>query len=128
MRRISKKEDFDATLAEGNVIISRREWLRVGLAGVLKKIVPSDRYFVTIDIDVLDGALAPGEGSPEPGGATYREVSDLLIGIADLGEIVGFDLVEVSPSYDVAGITCLTASRLILDFLGAIFRKRRSRE
>ncbi len=91
----------------------------------LKKIAPSNRYFVTIDIDVMDGALAPGAGSPpEPGGATYREVSDLLIGIASVGEIVGFDLVEVSPPYDVAGITCLTASRLILDFLGAIFRKR----
>jgi agmatinase len=120
----SRKEDFEQTLSSGNVIISRKEWLRAGLEGVLSKIAPSNRYFVTIDIDVMEGALAPGTGSPEPGGATYREVSDLLAGIAGLGKIVGFDLVEVSPPYDVAGITCLTASRLILDFLGAIFRKR----
>lgn len=121
----SRKEDFEQTLALGNVIISRKEWLEIGLEGVLEKIAPSNRYFVTIDIDVMEGALAPGAGSPEPGGATYREVSELLSGIAGLGEIVGFDLVEVSPPYDVAGITCLTASRLILDFLGAVFRRNR---
>jgi agmatinase len=120
----STKEDFHEALASGNVIVTRREWLKIGLEGVLERIQPSDKYYVTLDIDVMEGALAPGTGSPEPGGATYREVSDLLTGIAGLGEIVGFDLVEVSPPYDIAGITCLTAARLVLDFLGAIFRER----
>ena len=120
----SRAEDFEAARAFGNVIIGTREWQEMGHEAVLERVPDASAYYVTIDIDVLDAALAPGSGSPTPGGVSYREVSDLLVGLAAKGAIAGFDLVEVNPMYDPTGVTSLTAARLILDFLGAIFRNR----
>jgi agmatinase len=69
----------------------------------------------------------PGTGSPSPGGFTYHEVVDLLRGIAAKGDVVGFDFVEVAPVYDQTEVTGQTAARVILDFLGAIFKERERR-
>jgi len=71
----------------------------------------------------MDPALAPGTGTPEPGGLNYYQFKNGLLELAKSkqGKIVGFDLVEVSPPYDWADTTSRVAARLILDFLGAIF-------
>jgi agmatinase len=71
--------------------------------------------YVTLDIDVLDPAVAPGTGSPEPGGIG---VADLLAALRHLGQgastrIIGFDLVEVSPIWDPAGRTSITAATIV---------------
>jgi agmatinase len=71
--------------------------------------------YVTIDIDVLDPTVAPGTGSPEPGGIG---IPDLLAALRHLGEgggtrIVGFDLVEVSPIWDPTGRTSITAATIV---------------
>jgi agmatinase len=70
--------------------------------------------YVTIDIDVLDPAVAPGTGSPEPGGIA---VPDLLAALRHLGQgalrIVGFDVVEVSPLWDPSGRTGVTAAAIV---------------
>jgi agmatinase len=79
---------------------------------------------VTMDCDGLDPALMPGTGSPSPGGFSYHEVVDFLRGIALKGNVVGFDFVEVAPMYDQSEVTAQTAARIILDFLGAIFKAR----
>jgi agmatinase len=118
----SRKEDFDAAKQFGSVIIGTREWQALGAREVAARIPDANAYYVTIDIDVLDAALAPGSGSPTPGGVSYREASDLLMEIANKGPVVGFDLVEVNPFFDPTGVTSLTAARLILDLLGAIYR------
>lgn len=120
----SRREDFEAALRFGSVVVGTREWQRIGTEGVIARIPRAPAYYVTIDIDVLDASLAPGSGSPTPGGVTYRELSDLLVALADLGPVAGFDFVEVNPLYDPTGVTALTAARLILDFLGAIARGR----
>jgi agmatinase len=54
---------------------------------------------------------------------TYREIRDLLKGIASRGKVVGFDLVEVNPFLDAVGLTQSAAVMIILEFLGAIFKK-----
>ena len=84
-------------------------------------------FYVTMDCDVLDPALAPGNGSPSPGGLDYYELTDTLRGIAAKGDVVGFDFCEVAPVYDPSNITCQVADRVILDFLGAIFHERKKR-
>ncbi|HEV8674885.1 MAG TPA: agmatinase [Methylomirabilota bacterium] len=71
--------------------------------------------YVTIDIDVLDPAIAPGTGSPEPGGIA---VADLLTALRYLGQggatrVIGFDLVEVSPIWDPTGRTSITAATIV---------------
>jgi agmatinase len=120
----SKKEDFDAARAYGSVIMSPRQIRRVGVEHVMEQIPDAERYFVTIDIDGIDPSLAPGTGTPSPGGFSYDEANELLEALAKKGKIVGFDCVEVSPPYDLSGITSQVAARLILDFAGFIMKQR----
>jgi agmatinase len=78
--------------------------VRRGLAG--------KPLYVSIDIDVLDPAHAPGTGCPEPGGVTFRELAALLYSLEGL-HVVGLDVMEVSPSTDPAAITALAAAKLV---------------
>lgn len=68
--------------------------------------------YLTIDIDCLDPAFAPGTGTPEPGGMTTAQVLTLLEELADL-DFVGMDCVEVAPPYDVADLTANAASTFV---------------
>ena len=77
--------------------------------------------YVTIDIDVLDPASAPGTGYPEPGGITYYQLKEALLLVAKQYDIVGLDLTEVDPVYDAAGVTPRIAAKLLLDVLGGVF-------
>jgi agmatinase len=68
--------------------------------------------YLSVDIDVLDPAHAPGTGCPEPGGVTFRELIDFIYGLARL-RIVGMDVMEVSPNLDGANITAAAGAKLI---------------
>jgi agmatinase len=68
--------------------------------------------YLSIDIDVLDPAHAPGTGCPEPGGATFRELAEFVHGLAGL-RVVGLDVMEVSPELDAANITAAAAAKLV---------------
>jgi agmatinase len=68
--------------------------------------------YVSIDIDVLDPAHAPGTGCPEPGGYTFRELTEMLYRLAGLN-VVALDVMEVSPRTDPAAITAIAAAKLI---------------
>jgi agmatinase len=68
--------------------------------------------YVSVDIDVLDPAHAPGTGCPEPGGVTFRELADFLGSLAGL-RVVGLDVMEVSPQTDPANITAAAAAKLV---------------
>jgi agmatinase len=72
--------------------------------------------YLSFDIDCLDPAFAPGTGTPVVGGMSTSKVLGILRGIADLN-IVGFDVVEVSPAYDHAQVTALAGATLALEFL-----------
>jgi len=82
-------------------------------------IEPGEDVYVSFDIDALDPAIAPGTGTPEPGGFTYYEAKAILRAVAQRANVVGMDMVEVSPVYDHGEITALHAVRLILDGVGA---------
>ena len=104
----------------GAKVITAIDAIKSGTDWVISQIPKAKNIYVTIDIDVLDPSVAPGTGTPEPGGFNYLQMRDMLTKLAKKGKIVGFDLVEVNPLYDPAGITSQVASRLILDFLAAI--------
>lgn len=124
----SRKSDFEEAKEHGDIILSPRQIRKLGVSETLKLLPKGQRYFVTIDIDVMDYSIAAGTGSPMLGGFNYDEMTDLLEGVAGMGEIVGFDLVEVSPPYDdPGGTTCYLAARLISDFLGFITKNREVR-
>jgi len=77
--------------------------------------------YLSVDIDVLDPAHAPGTGTPEPGGLTTRELQLILRGFDGLN-LVGGDIVEVSPAYDHAELTALAAANVAYEYLGLFAR------
>ena len=108
----------------GALIIPSLELHQKGVDAALSRIPMLGDSYVSIDIDILDPAVAPGTGYPEPGGISYYELKQALLGIAHRAKVVGFDLVEVSPAFDTTQRTTRTAARIILDFLGVIFASR----
>jgi agmatinase len=88
----------------------------------MKKRVGAKPVYISIDIDVLDPAHAPGTGTPEAGGMTSRELLQILRASKDFNR-VGADVVEVAPAYDHAQITGIAASHCIYEMLSAMAKK-----
>ena len=93
---------------------------RHGVEWALAQIPKSENIYITLDVDVMDPAVAPGTGTLEPGGLNFFQIDDLLTGLASKGKLVGMDVVEVDDR-DHSGRTAQTAVRLIIDTLGAAF-------
>ena len=103
----------------GFKIISSMELAETGVATSIERIkerVGGSPLYVSIDIDVLDPAFAPGTGTPEAGGLTSRELLQILRGLRDTN-IVGADVVEVAPAYDHAELTAIAASHVTYEFV-----------
>ena len=75
--------------------------------------------YISIDVDVMDPAHAPGTGTPEAGGMTSRELLEILRGFRGL-DLVGADVVEVSPPYDHAQLTGIAASHVAYDLVSLL--------
>lgn len=75
--------------------------------------------YISLDIDVVDPAFAPGTGTPEPGGITSAELLAAVSVLSEL-QLVGMDLVEVSPVYDPAGITAMLAAKVVREVILAV--------
>ena len=85
----------------------------------------ADGVFISVDIDVVDPAAAPGTGTPEPGGMTARQLLDTVNRLGRELDVVGADVVEVSPPYDGPGeITARLANRVVLELLDGMARRR----
>ena len=83
-----------------------------------------DGVFLSVDIDVVDPGMAPGTGTPEPGGMTSRELLEAVRRICLELPVVGIDVVEVAPAFDSADITAILANRVVLEALSAIAKRR----
>lgn len=123
-------QDYVDAVNLGARMITLEEFRSRDVASVLTEVqarVGHRPTYVTLDIDCVDPAFAPGTGTPEVGGLTSCEILQLVRGLKPLN-CVGFDLVEVSPPYDHAGITAILAANLIFEFLSllALLRRRLS--
>ncbi|MGH8867891.1 MAG: agmatinase [Actinomycetes bacterium] len=83
-----------------------------------------DAVFLSVDIDVVDPGMAPGTGTPEPGGLTSRQLLDAVRRLCLALPVAGIDVVEVSPPYDSADMTAALANRVVLEALSGIARRR----
>jgi agmatinase len=84
-----------------------------------------DGVFLSIDVDVVDPGMAPGTGTPEPGGLTTRQLLDAVRRCARELPVVGLDVVELSPPYDGPGqVTAFLANRVVLEALSGIAKRR----
>ncbi len=90
-----------------------------GAVEQIKKRVGDRPTYVSLDIDVLDPAFAPGTGTPEAGGLTSRELLGILRSFADLN-LVGADIVEVAPAYDHAEMTGIAAAHVAYELISAM--------
>lgn len=104
----------------------RRRGLDEVMAEVIEKANHDvDGVFLSVDIDVVDPGMAPGTGTPEPGGMTGRELLDAVRAIGRDTNLVGLEIVEVAPAYDHADVTAMLGNRVVLETLGGIARRRK---
>ncbi|KZF26444.1 arginase, variant [Xylona heveae TC161] len=106
------RRDLKNDVRCGFDIITAREIDRIGVHGIIERLksrVEGSKVYITVDIDVLDPAYAPATGTAEVGGWSTRELLSILDGLEGL-DIIGADVVEVSPAYDNAGETTVLAA------------------
>jgi agmatinase len=111
--------DFSKDEALGFKIVSCDDLQRIGVDGVVKRIrdrIGDRPVYLSIDIDVLDPAHAPGTGTPEIAGMTSRELVMILRGLAGMNFVSG-DVVEVAPAYDHAELTSLAAAATVYEMI-----------
>ncbi len=121
-------DDFNTPRDWGfNLITAPEIWHRSlsPLADTIKQAIGTTKVYLSYDIDSLDPAYAPGTGTPEIGGLTPPQAMELIRGLDGL-EIVGADMVEVSPPYDPSGNTALVAANLAYEILSILPKPKRS--
>ncbi|MCQ8187518.1 agmatinase [Streptomyces rugosispiralis] len=119
------KEDLDEDTKLGFGIVTAADVMRRGVDEVvqqLKERIGKRPLYISVDIDVLDPAHAPGTGTPEAGGLTSRELLEIVRGLADC-YVVSADLVEVAPAYDHAEITSVAASHTAYELVTLMSRQ-----
>ncbi len=126
------ENDLDENRELGFTAVTAQMVDRDGVDGALeavREVAAGGPVYVTVDVDVLDPAFAPGTGTPEIGGLTPRELQRLLAGVADAhGErIVSADVVEVAPAYDVANLTAMAAANAAYHLISTLARSRAGR-
>lgn len=94
---------------------------------VLNEVSEAEHLFLSVDIDVLDPAFAPGTGTPEPGGMSTRELLRAVRKLTSARGLAGMDMVEVSPPYDHSAVTALAAHRVVLEALSGLAMHRTGR-
>jgi agmatinase len=117
-----KRDDLDDDKRFGFDIVTAMDLETLDSGGVAARILERTGdapVYVSIDIDVLDPAYAPGTGTPEAGGLTSRELLGILRRLTRTN-IIGADVVEVAPAYDHAEITAIAASNVAYDLLALL--------
>jgi len=113
-------EDFDWARERGVRVVPAEECWYKSLAPLMDEvrqaIGPDRPVYLSFDIDGLDPSVAPGTGTPEPGGLVTSQGLEIIRGLYGLN-VIGCDLVEVSPTYDPSGNTALLAANLIFEML-----------
>lgn len=123
MRRIGEIVGDERLLFLGLRTATAEEWKQLKSCALvssepvaLSSDLKAKPLYLSLDIDVLDPSCAPGTGNPEPGGWSFRELMDFLLSLKDYN-IVGMDIVEVSPPLDDSGITNVTTAKIARESL-----------
>lgn len=121
---LSGENDYADAKELGAHIVTIHQVMEKGVKEVLKEVHERMQgpVYVTVDIDSADPAYAPGTGTPEVGGLSSYQLLQLVRGLHGLN-LIGFDLVEVSPPYDHGDITAILASNLVFEYLSLLALK-----
>jgi len=118
------REGYIDAKERGSKIFSVRQFRKMGINQILNTIPKNIRYYLTIDIDAFDPSIASGTGTPSHGGFYYYEILELIDGLTKQGNIVGLDLVEVAPDYDITNSTSTLAAQLLMNIMGRLLYNR----
>ncbi len=127
---VSHANDLVEAREMGARIFTIGQVFEQGIGSIIRemhRIVGDRQVYISLDIDSIDPAFAPGTGTPEVGGLSSYDILQLVRGMQGL-DFVGFDLVEVSPPYDQADITSILAANLVFEFLSLLALRPRNRE
>lgn len=119
-------DEHDWARAQGMRVIYMEEFVRRGVADVMaeaRAIAGEGDTYVSFDIDCIDPSMAPGTGTPETGGFTTRE-AQAMVRLLDGVRIVGADVVEVAPPFDLGGITALAGATMMFELLCVVAKAR----
>ncbi len=123
----ARAAEVEAARADGNFLVLAEEVHEHG-AALLDELValfdPEHRVYITIDVDGLDPACAPGTLWPAPGGLWFWQVARLIRGVVARCELAGMDVCEFVPERDHQGLTALAAARLFMIAAGTSLRRR----
>ena len=128
----NSEEGWEFSIKSGMRVIFIEEFTKLGVEAVTaeaRRVVGDGPTYISFDIDSLDPAFAPGTGTPEVGGMTPIQAQGLLRGLRGL-DLIGGDVVEVSPPFDPSGITALAGATMMYEILcvlahGVVQRKSR---
>ena len=126
---VYNKNYYDHPRSLGFDLITMEEVREIGLSKVIERIrdrVGNTNAFVTLDIDVVDPAFAPGTGTPEVGGFTSGETISMIRGLKGL-KLIGADVVEVLPAIDPSAITALLAANIVYQLISLIALRKREK-
>jgi agmatinase len=118
---LRSKRAYEDAIAWGEKVITVKKFRELGPQGVIDAIPEAQHIYISFDIDGLDPTIAMGTSTPMPSGLYLEEVVEVIRGVAKKGKVIGFDLVEFSPDFDVSNITARTIAELLLFSLSAIF-------
>ena len=118
------REGYIDAKEKGSKIFSVRQFRKIGISQILNTIPKNIRYYLSIDIDAFDPSIASGTGTPSHGGFYYYEILELIDGLTKRGNIVGLDLVEVAPDYDITNSTSTLAAQLLMNIMGRLLYNR----
>ena len=128
------EEGWAFSLESGMRVIFIEEFTKLGVEATIaevQRVVGNSPTYVSFDVDSLDPAFAPGTGTPEVGGMTTIEVQTLLRGLRGL-DLIGGDVVEVSPPFDPSGNTALVGATMMFEILcilaEVVARRKKSKE
>ena len=117
-----RQQEYEDATNYGSNLISAYEVHNIGIKAILDKIPNDVNFYVTIDADGMDPTIMPAVNAPTPGGLNWLQIRELIHGIVKKGRVLGFDLVEISPSFEKGNTTLVHAERLICNFIGAMVR------
>jgi len=118
----ARQPEVDDARAWGADVITAYEMHGMGMDAVLRRIPDGRPYYLSIDADGVDPTIMPGVLAPTPGGLDWLQLRTLVHGLVGKGRVLGMDIVEIAPAYDVRNMTLVYAERLICNFIGASIR------
>ena len=118
----ARTEEVEDAKRYGARIFDAYEMHEIGMDAILDQIPNDNPFYLTVDADGIDPTIMPAVMAQTPGGLSWLQIRKLVHGLVGKGRVLGMDLVEIAPAYDVGNTTMVHAERLICNFIGACVR------